>query len=434
MDFEVANEKTLAESQEVKDMNGLLYAMPQSLSSTVDKTYVRQQAQRQSYEVKGGNNPTMVFDLNTSNAYIDPENCYLTFEIWCNTNGPATEDDFVPLKQGIGGIALIQETHIHAKSGVELDRIQHVNQYSYTRSKIKYDSDFFNSWAHQWGADETGTPYLGKIGDKSTPKRLAIPMKQISTLFEPTVKGMLMPASLASGARIELTLESIGRAFGEAVTLSQPDTYTINDPSIVCLQHTLTNNSERVLVEEASATGLEYTYNRVFTTSEPISQNTQNIQIKKAVSQGLRVFATSILTAKLDSITADSFNGDNDFKEVQFRVGSNFYPQQRIGASPVEQYQQVMNVYNKQPNAGTWGIAYTVDDYIGNVDLPKNVIQGVDLQSNARLNSSGQPINNSATLTMNSKTDQLSNSYTFFVFLEYLVVASSFLTNIDVKI
>ena len=116
-----------------------------------------------------------------------------------------------------------------------------------------------------WGADiSTGVaPKNAQCGSVGT--RVAIPLKVISGLFEPTVKGMKMPPGLISGARVEITLEKFARAFGPLVkpsgdtTSTSATTYSVNNPIIICLAHELSDNSQMVLNEESVENGLEYT-------------------------------------------------------------------------------------------------------------------------------------------------------------------------------
>jgi hypothetical protein len=129
-------------------------------------------------------------------------------------------------------------------------------------------------------------------------------MKVISGLFEPTVKGQKMPPGLLSGARIEITLEEFGRAFGAAVGGHNATTYVVDNPIIVCLAHELNDNSQRVLNEESVENGLEYTYTRVFTTVEPTAASSVNIQIKKAVAQGLRAFAVPVASSDVGVLSS----------------------------------------------------------------------------------------------------------------------------------
>lgn len=431
MDFEVKTEAELAANEEVQAKNGLLYVMPQSLSSSTNKTFIRQQAQRASYPA----GETITFDMNTGSRYIDPENCMLMFNV--ETDGDAqTAANYIPFKGDVGAVSLMKHLTIHAKSGVELERLQECNQYSYTRAKLLENSDYWDKWSALWGAglkaDGTNKAQA-KCG--STPLKVAIPMNVISGLFRPTVKGMKMPPGLISGARIEITTEAFVRAFGDDVgTHDNSTTYTITNPIIVCLAHELGDNSQRILNEVSVDNGLEYTYTRAFTTVEPTASTSPNIQIKKAVSQGLRAFAVPVLSTSVnDRTVTDSFTSPLAYTRYQFRIGSQFYPQQQIDSSQ-EGYWTTMNVYNKSPMSSWYSSSLSFDEYSttdGNVG--PNLIQGASFESDQRLNLAGVPINNSSTLTLES-TVPGGTEHSWFIFLEYVCVSRSFLTNVEVKI
>lgn len=428
-DFEVKAETELAENPEVQAKNGLLYVMPQSLSSTVDKTFIRQQAQRQTY-LPG---QTMVFDMNTGSRYIDPDNCFLYLDVFTDSPTDKTLDtNYTPLREQVGALALIEEIHIHAKSGIELDRIQEVNQYAYTRALLRDGRDHYNDWARIWGGGEwvaTHAPINGQIGS-TTRTRVCLPMKLLSGLFDPVVKGMKMPPGLLSGARIEITLESFARAFSSDVGASAATTYTVENPIIICMSHELNDNSQSVLNETSVENGLEYTYCRAFTAVQPSNSNNVNIQIKKAVSQGLRAFAVPIKSTSYENRAEDAFWSDLSFNNYQYRVGSNFFPQQRID-SAIEGYLTTTSIYNKGRVSDWNPPALNFDEYAG---AAPNYIQGAGFETDSAINLSGIPINNSATCTIESTVNAGGNEYRWMVFLEYVAVARSYLTNVEVKI
>lgn len=425
MDYEVKAESKLAGNDEVQAKNGLLYVMPQSLSSSLNKTFIRQQAQRSSYSP----GETMVFDLNTGSRYIDPAKCMLMMDVSTDGIAQVTDTNYTPYNDELGAIALIEELHIHAKSGVELDRIQECNQYVHSKCKLKEGRLFWRQYASMWGGgtldDGGGVPILGQNG--STANRVAIPMHLISGLFNPTVKGMKCPPGLLSGARVEITLEEFGRAFSAAAGTGNATTYTITNPIIVMMSHELTDNSQAVLNDESVDNGLEYTYTRVFTAVEPSTSNTLNIQVKKAVSMGMRAFATSVETANLTDQAQLSFSDGLVYSRYQYRVGSNFYPQQRIDTQ-TEGFYTTLDIYNKNETGGWFPSTMSYDNYLG------NTIMGASFETDSGLNLTGVPINNSATLALEATVVAGGTSYTHFVFLEYVAVARSFLTNVEVKI
>ena len=430
MDFEVTAETELADNPEVQQKNGLLYVMPQSLSSSVNKTFIRQYAQRTQY----GPGDTIVFDMNTGSRYIDPENCALMFTVSTTDGLPKVVDTtYTPFTDELGALSLINEIRVHAKSGVELERVQEVNQYAYLRAKLRENSDYWEKYASLWGGGRlkgvvADVPVNSQIGNTSTPTRILMPMKLLSGLFDPTVKGMKMPPGLLSGARIEISLENFGRAFDAAFNAQAGTSYVVNDPIITCMAHELTDSSQRVLNEESVENGLEYTYTRVFTAAEASASDTINIQVKKAVSQGLRAFAAPIPTATLNAQGPDSFISNiNGYSNWQYRIGSNFYPQQRVD-STVEGYYTTLNIYNKNDTDGWFSNDLSYDEYLEDFS-----IMGAGFETDSRLNLTGVPINNSATLELQTNVTA-AEEYKWFVFLEYVAVARSFLTNVDVKI
>jgi hypothetical protein len=432
MDFEVKSETQLASNPEVQSKNGLLYVLPQSLSSSTNKTFIRQQAQRQTYN----SGDTCVVDLNTGSRYINAENCALIFNITPTGNGDAT--NFRTFSSNAGAIAIINEIRIHAKSGVELDRIQHCNQYVFTKSLLKENSDYFNKYSSLWGGYDqsiggnngvarsaTNTPTNSKLFGGQA-RKYVIPMKLISGLFDPTVSGMALPPGLLSGARIEIVFEAPGRVFGPAVGTCALTDYVISNPYIECMSHELSDNSQRVLNEESVENGLEYTYNRVFSTLEPSAAGTLNIQVKKAVSQGLRAFCMPIVQAEAAADTAESFSGSLAYEKFQWRIGSSFFPQAMVDSQEEGLYVS-QNVYNKHAVSGWYANDMTVDFY-----KDKQPVMAAGFETNQRLNLSGVPINNSNTLTLEA-TVPTGTVINYYLFLEYVAVARSFLTNVEVK-
>ena len=79
-----------------------------------------------------------------------------------------------------------------------------------------------------------------------------------------------------------------------------------------------------------------------------------------------------------------------------------------------------------------WEAHIDIDEYFEPL-ATRNMIIASSFETDQRLNLSGVPINNSATLTLQSTTTEAA-PHTFYVFLEYVAVATSFLTNVEVKI
>ena len=417
MDFEVKSQSEVAQSQEIQFKNGVMYQMPQSLSTTSNATFVKNYSQRQAY------NPgqTIVFDLNTGSSYIDPENSCLLLDIQC-------ENADTPFTSSAGAIALLNEVRVFAKNGVELDRIQDCNQYMHTKLKYEGSTDFISKYSTLWGqGDDADVP-------TGTTATFCIPMKFVSSVFNPVVKGMKIPASLLSGARIEIVLESSARALGNTGTTSQE--YLVSNPVILMKHHELNDQTQKILNEESANNGLEYTYTRVFSTREAnVSTTSLNIQVKKAVSQSLRAFTVPVLTASVANGDADSLSTDGAkvYSQYQYRIGSQFYPQQKV-VSQKEGYfvsLDAMGDRNRNSYQTSGNVSYA--EYDNSTGTGAFNVMAAGFETNQLLNLSGVPINNSNTLELQATVDGGGNT-DYFTFMEYVCVARAFLTNVSVKL
>jgi len=311
---------------EILARNGLFYKMPQSLSTSVNRTFKKEFAQKQSYTP----NQTMVFDLNTGSDYIDPKSCMLSFNLAVvATTAPHVDDDY-DFGQNSGTAAnLIREIRLISKNGTEIDRIQNAN----VLAKILTDYTF--SEEGQKTLEMAGyLPVGGATFDATNvDRRFVIPMSLISGFFRPTVKGMKIPSGLSSGMRIEITLETAERAIRFETGGGTVVTYTVSDPVIYMMSHSLNDPTQAALMKNSAETGLEYTFPSYFNTPESVGASaTVNIQVKKAVSQATSVFAGLYDNNSAQVEAKDSFASVSGslLTNFQYRVGANYYPQQVV--------------------------------------------------------------------------------------------------------
>ena len=85
-------------------------------------------------------------------------------------------------------------------------------------------------------------------------------MRYLSGFFRPIVEGMLIPAGLASGLRIEIQLMdnpslALVQADGAAVT-----NFTVKDAVMMLECTELNDTTQGALMAESSSNGLEYTF------------------------------------------------------------------------------------------------------------------------------------------------------------------------------
>ena len=423
-DFEVKEQNVVLEDKrpgtnedKIMELNGLKYKMPQILSTTITRSLIKQYSQRQSYS-EGG---TIIFDMNTGDNYIDPHDCCLKLEVQM----VGTNADWTSALPEIGAYALFNEIRIFAKSGAELDRIQDVNQYIHITHPFTATTDSIAKYGTLTGKGVAVNNNLN--GNWST---FILPLSKLSGLFNPDVKNQKLPPNIISGARIELVLESFVRAF--ISTENQENTsFNIRNPQILMMANRLNDLTQRVLNQEASQSGLEYTYPRVFSASEASASSTQSIQVKKAVSQCKRVITCAKLSTLVNLSTTDSFKttyhpANNKFVDFQYRVGSFYNPQQK-STSNSEHLFITMSSYNNHMN--------NLDAKA--IDLNKYLTDyysvGVSFESNILLNRSGIPINNSNTLEFQA-TVLNTAEHRYYVFMSYTSVIKARISNLQVKI
>jgi hypothetical protein len=385
--------------------NGLKYKMPMPLSTTLVRTQKRQYSQKQSYDPSD----TIVFDLNVS-GQVDPENSYFTFRF--------VSDQSVIFGPN-GFLSLIRDIRISSKNGVELERIQHLNQYS-------------NWWVPSQNEDRelektkllTGHEQAYTQGQAVGGLQVCIPMAWLTGMFRPHVKGQKIPSMLLSGARVEIVLESLNRGL-DALTATPPTFFRVEKPTIVLMEHVVNDNTLKVLTEESSQNGLEYTYDRVFTSYEESASTSINFQIKKAVSQATSITTTIHDPANQNNISENSFNSIDVnatpavFGKFQYRLASNYFPHQVIDNIP-EAY-SVSDMTTKKESK------HTYNEYVlrlFNVSTP--------LKSEHGISSSGLAVNNSASVALEYEGN--ASNKTYYTFLTYTCLARAFLNQVSVKI
>jgi len=385
--------------------NGLRYVMPKPLSTSLNRTYKKQYAQRQTYS----NGETIVFDLNVS-GQVDPQVSYLTFKL-------SSDQDFSFGDGSVGNI--IREIRIQSKNGVELDRIQNFNQYNYIRINTQEDGDELQFKSAIIGHNlQAPIPGAGQ--------QFILPCSHLSGLFRPHIKGQKIPSHMLSGARVELQLENVNRALigGNGNT-----SYTVEKPTFNLMEHQLNDNTLKVLSEESSNNGLEYTYDRVFCSIETTNNNILHTQIKKAVSQATSVTTSVHLASAQNQLNADSFatfGAGNHFGKYQYRIASNYYPQVAVD-NLQEAYMVSQSAMNPERVKG-WN---SNNGYVNYVNDQFHV--SVPLKSDHEISSSGLAINNSATLALEYESTD-NNNKIFYTFMTYTALARIFLSQVTVKI
>lgn len=248
------------------------------------------------------------------------------------------------------------------------------------------------------------------------------------------MKKQLLPPQLASGLHIEIVFEDfrttlIGQNQGASIT-----GYEVQNIQFMLDSTEMTDDVQKTINMESADNGIEYAYERIYTniSQQPSEQTTVSVQIRKAVSQAC--FATSIVidSAGAVDITKDPLAAvQNDTKNWQYRLGSLYFPNQRIEDPDIdgtESYIIAQQTYDKLQNPYCES---GVSLYNFNLSLG---IMASSFEKNTSLNMSGLPINNSRVLELQAEFDTFTGSREIVTFLQYCSVARTFIDNVAVAI
>ena len=400
-------------------INNLVYEQPKALSLAVSRTYSNQYFQRNDY-LNASKSTTAVIDLNTGTSYINLLNSYLTFRV----NAIGGTANF-----GCGSaMNVINEVRIRSRSGTELDRVELANLWSLKDSLYSKPDDYLKGFgrAQGFGPTRSGADNAEIYAGVVAAQRFCLPLSVIAPFFRP-LKQNLLPPQLASGLRIEIVFEDFRTAlFQKTGTVIG---YDITDIRIVVDAVDMTDDTQRVINMESATEGLEYAYERVFTSVSqvPSLQLNNSIQVRKAVSQSSFATALSIRTADRVDVTLDSFLSPGfPYKAYQFRLGSLYFPHQRVqtGVNDLtEAYILACSTYDKvkHPFAPT---SVSISDYLNG-----HSILATSFEKDTTLQLSGLPINNSRVLELNVEYEQVLSALDVVVFLTYVTVARSYIDN-----
>ena len=403
-------------------VNNLMYESPKALSLATNRSYQKSFFQRSAYT--GDRSTTMICDINSGTSYINCANSYLAVS--------------VQLEGGAGGTAsfgsgsamnIINEVRIRSRSGVELDRVQNANIWSMFDSVYNRSEQNLDTVGALEGFSVGRSPAISTTEVDNTTKFL-IPLGCISPYFRP-MQGQLLPQQLASGLRIELSLEDYRTALFEVGgTITG---YKITDCYLQLDSVELTDETQRTLNMDSAKDGLEWSYERVYTTitQQPSAQTSISAQVRKAVSQAALVYSVAISGADKVDITKDSlvavpFNTSS----FQYRLGSLYFPHQRIE--------------NGEDGSESALIAYETFDKLRHPFRETSVtpatfrtkfgVLAASLERDQSLQFSGLAVNNSRTLELDATFAAVAENLEVYTFLTYCSVARAFIDNTSVAV
>jgi len=404
--------------------NNLTYELPVPSSVVVNKTKKRNYFQNRSY----ASQQTMVATLNTGADFVDLANSNLVVKVKVSsTNVNAFACNF-----GSGSIMnMCENIRLFHRSGTQYTNTQKMNAFRVVEDRNCESENWFNTIGTAMGYDLAP----GAI-DSTTPEQtFIIPLKKLHPFFDPE-GGVMLPAAMASGARIEIDLASLGNIFlyNALPNTDVPTDYEITDIFFDLESVSLMDSAQASINTNAQKKSLEYLYKDVFTSrnSSPSNSSAVNVDVNKSVSYADKVWSIIQSNATQNDITSDGYATPYKAGNWWYQLGSLQYPSNQKVDNVKVSYLNNLMAWNKlKGKCGERGeTEMTLSKYSTEYGA---YVASLELDTSLAL--SGMPVTSSRTLRFELTLDApLVNDSTTIVFMTYLSSARSTLTSSKVDI
>ncbi len=409
--MESKNDMRSAPIAELLDVSDLTYLADGDANVVSERSQRKMFAQKPSYVQR----QTCVITLNTGNDFISMRDSSLRFTLGLKDSNDA--DATTATFGGGSCLNLFENIRIIARSGEVLTEINKLNLYNYFVQKITHE--------YEWRAEQQGAEMLKFGKTLVSGAEYIVPLRDLCEFFRDDV---LLPANVARGLRIELTLASTVLAFTDAnaTPADRVSTYTVDGLELLLDSYRLSGSAQNTLNKMASSSGLVLTYCDVNNSpsSKADGQSTISTEVRQSVSMANSVFACVRLSDDDDNVTKDSFKtravGSTD--SYQYRIGSVYLPQERIQGK-VQWYSQMSYAWDKTKSGHQLGIRSSEfdDNSLAVADIDRYWTSG-----------SGMAINNSTTLNLNA-TVASADICSVDIFLKHTRSCTAFLENVVIR-
>jgi hypothetical protein len=273
---------------------------------------------------------------------------------------------------------------------------------------------------------------IGTVVAGQDVQTFVIPLCNIHPFFDPE-GGVMIPANMASGMRIELDLEKTKTAIldgSNPVQPGSPESYSIEDCYFQTMNVSLMDSAQASINTVAQKSSLEYIYKDLFTSSNSLSSNTSqvNVDVNKSVSFADHVFAVIQPSSSLVNVDVDSFNTPFLNGSWDFTLGSNHYPNVKCDGLKLA-YHNAMLTYDKLKHIDRES-SVTLRDF-----TDSEGIYSCSLERDTALALSQSPINASRSMRFEISLDTpVLNPHLVTVYLTFLTSARSTLLSSKVDI
>ena len=404
--------------------NNLTYELPVPSSVVVNKTKKRNYFQNRSY----ASQQTMVATLNTGADFVDLANSNIVVKVKVtSTNVNAFACNF-----GSGSIMnMVENIRIFHRSGTQYTNTQKLNAFRVVEDRNCESENWFNTIGVAMGYDLTA----GAI-DSTTPEQtFIIPLKKLHPFFDPE-GGVMLPAAMSSGLRVEIDLATLGNIFlYNALPNTDPPTdYEITDIYFDLESVSLMDSAQASINTNAQKKSLEYLYKDVFTSRNSTPSNTSaiNVDVNKSVSYADKVWSIIQTNSTQNDVTADSYSTAYKAGNWWFQLGSLQYPSNQKVDNVKVAYLNNLSAWNKCK--GKCGERGETEMTLAKFSTEYGAyVASLELDTSLAL--SGMPVTSSRTLRFELTLDNpVASDSTTIVFMTYLSSARSTLTSSKVDI
>jgi hypothetical protein len=493
----MAKSTTRIDQNKIAAVNGLLYVMPSNAACAVSRQFKTHQFDRSSFS----DNDSGVANcfINSGADYADGNNSYLRMTVaykflsTTNTAGLTELQRFqggvvdttpkfeitlgsrysrglsvgawngqMDFKDSYSGTQLkrwknrgsamnhIKNVRLRSRSGVEIDRLQEANLYSYKTLPYRAGRAYTETQMTAMGvgkiilsASDLNSAIAIAGTDASEVVRTityCIPLKELGGFFEGPGTTKLIPAQILSGLKVEIDFEkTMNTVFAIPSISNNPEVVTsftgtctsvISDLEIVLDSVTLTDGVLRKLNEQSAKNSLEYYFTAIDTQSSSINTSTQlDFESRKAASRVIGVCACDRLTTSIGTpaVLTDFFSSTPwTVKQSQSRIGGQFYPNTQI-VKHIEHYVQSLWAVDKYADCRSDSLDVRLEDF-----MHDDGVYALTFERSNVMPLSGVPLNNSRTLSSSIKY-QLPITITSTQFLSYVKLLKIFINNAVIR-
>ena len=412
-------------------VNNMLFTRNRPTNLVVERIQKKSYSESFSSDTQPGQH--IITNSQTGVEFVDPLQSFVHMKITAKRTASTTATT-----AHFRGSALnvISDSQHESRSGKELDRIQHLDKLNYHRVNNE-GHDFSRTtnlkslilMNHKDPPTNTRLVWDFQVGKTEVTKEVMIPLKYISGLFDGNENSKLLLPHLMRGLKSDLTLQSFDTAFTTSGNTADEDasTYTVTDVYYLFDSYRVLDSVLSMLNERyASKSGLVQEFYTYYGDSRTML-GTANIEVRRAVSQAVDCLLVTDLVSNISSKNENSYAstpvGDGDTS--QWRIGSQYTTNAPVKGI-IEHYAQ--SLYYAQALRGCKDVAYDYNDFA--TDLGS--YPGIMARNNV-IAGSGVAINNSMTLSVDLKLDNVDNK-NVYTFLRHARRAVCFLENIKIEL